>query len=216
MSPSIGNNPFRGTGLVVLVVLSVVILSLVVALVDWAGSRNVGAVTATVETIGDTSTARTRRPYVVVHLDEGGRATASNPSRLPAMKGTRVELEDWQGTFLGSHRYVVRAVLPPASAGAPDPARQKGRPAPLPSRRELTIVGALLLLVSVGSILHLWVSREATVLRKLGWTAIILVPLFGPGFYFVLFDRLRGQPAHLRARMNEFIRTGGMPGEGPH
>jgi hypothetical protein len=216
MSPSIGNNPFRGTGLVVLVVLSVVILSLVVTLVDRVGSRNVGRVTATVQSIGDTNTARVRQPYVVVHLDEGGRATASNPSRLPAVKGARVELDDWQGAVGGSHRYVVRAVLPAASAGSPPRPEGKSAAGASPSRKELMLVGTVLLLVSLGSAVHLWMNREATVLRKLGWTAIILVPLFGPGFYFVLFDRLRGQPAHLRARMNEFIRMGGMPGDGPH
>jgi hypothetical protein len=214
MSGSIGNNPFRGTGLVVLVVLPVCILSIVVAGVDRVASEKVGVVTATVQTIGDSNTARVRRPYVVVDLDEGGRATASNPSRLPATKGARVELDDWQGALLGSHSYVVRAIAPAAPAPSQTRAEERSPAGASPSRKELTLVASVLLLVSLGSAIHLWMTREAPPLRKLGWTVILLVPLFGPGFYFVLFERLRGQPPHLRAKMNEYVRSGGVSGDG--
>ena len=199
-----------GSGKVALAVAVVVGLFVVFVGLDWVASTHVGTATATVESIGTMSGSRFRKHELVVNL--GGRVTvrASNPSRIAGRKGDHAELDVWETPFLGLRQYVVRAVVHPTTEDVRPPSGHGSPNGERPSGAELMIVGAAALLLSLASMVHLWLGRQASLARKLGWSVILLVPLFGPGFYFVLFERLRGQPAHLRANRNEFIQGGGV------
>jgi hypothetical protein len=54
-------------------------------------------------------------------------------------------------------------------------------------------------IVSLGFAVNLWRER-ASLLRRLVWTPVVLVPVVGPIFYLGLFDVPPPLPAHLQLK----------------
>jgi hypothetical protein len=53
--------------------------------------------------------------------------------------------------------------------------------------------------VSVASAAHLWIRARGSVVRKLLWTPVVLVPVMGPLFYGAIYDAPSEQDEDLRA-----------------
>jgi hypothetical protein len=62
----------------------------------------------------------------------------------------------------------------------------------------LIIITAVSTLIALGCAVHLW-RRRASVLRKLFWTLVLLVPIVGPVFYGGMFEVPSIQPEGLRS-----------------
>lgn len=65
---------------------------------------------------------------------------------------------------------------------------------------DVEIVLAVLELLGIACLWNLWFREKPALLRRVGWSCVIVVPLFGPLLYYALFQALAPQSELLRAR----------------
>jgi hypothetical protein len=57
--------------------------------------------------------------------------------------------------------------------------------------------------LSLGSALHLWLRARGSAFRKVRWSAVLLLPFFGPIFYAAFYRVPQVQPGDLQARQSD-------------
>lgn len=176
-------------------VIGLVLVGAIVVAVDRFAFHTIGRTWGTVVTLHSfTTSGRHYRPKVVVDLGARGIVTAPNPLALPVVPGMRVELTVLEGELFGLRSYRVERVLQSEDA-VPSSIPEASAAG---TTKGWIAATACLALLSLVSLVHLWATRRAPFLRKLGWSAVVFVPLFGPILYYGLFSPPPVQQAHLR------------------